>query len=137
MALLGNLPIVNFVNCLLCAWVWLSGILAVYLYRRFATANPSLSTGQGAILGALAGVIGAVIGAVISAVFTSAGMVKFLEALSFQLSYRPILEPYVSMLKSGGFAIISLIIDLILYAIFGAIGGLIATAAIWKTPKVI
>jgi hypothetical protein len=72
---------------------------------------------------------------VLSAIFTSAGMLKTLEALSSQPSYQPYLEPYVRMLKSGGFAIISLIIDLILYAIFGAIGGLIATAAIWKSPK--
>ncbi len=35
MALLGNLPLLNIVNCVLCVWVWLGGGLAVYLYDRF------------------------------------------------------------------------------------------------------
>jgi len=33
---LANLPILNLINCALCIWVWLGGILAVFLYRRFA-----------------------------------------------------------------------------------------------------
>jgi hypothetical protein len=131
MALLGNLPIINFFNCVLCMWVWLSSILAVFLYRRFATADPTLSMGQSAGLGAVSGVIGALIGAGISAIFTSSGMAGGLDALKSQ----PALAPYVDMITSKGFTFISLIIDLVLYSAFGALGGIIATGLIWKKPK--
>ena len=69
---LGNLPVLNFFNCLLCLWVWLGGIFAVYLYNRYErnrtqVVEASATPGQGAGIGALAGVIGAAIGALVYA----------------------------------------------------------------------
>ncbi|MCJ7796332.1 MAG: hypothetical protein MUQ56_06140, partial [Thermoleophilia bacterium] len=32
--LLANVPILNFINCLLCAGFWAGAILAVWLYKR-------------------------------------------------------------------------------------------------------
>ena len=61
-AALSNIPIISLGNCLLCMWVWLGGIFAAWLYKRF---NGSLTTGQGAGVGALAGLIGSLIGMVI------------------------------------------------------------------------
>ena len=134
MALLSNIPVLNFVNCILCGWVWLSGIFAVYLYRRFAAPNLNLSNGQGAAVGALAGVVGAIIGAVIGAIFSAimgAGVSSALTLLQSQPGFENY-APYLNMVMGGGFSLIGLGCNLILYALFGAIGGLIATALIWK-----
>jgi hypothetical protein len=139
-ALLGNIPILNFVNCFLCAWVWGGGILAVFLYQRFEQANPLLSVGQGAGLGAVAGVVGALIGGVVSAIFNAIfGALNITSALSSALSQSsPEVAQYLPMLiGGGGFELVTLCINLFLYAAFGAIGGVIATALIWKKPTTV
>ena len=63
--LLGNLPILNIINCFLCIWVWVGAFLAVMLYRRYEP-GVSLTTGQGAGIGALAGLVGACVGVLIN-----------------------------------------------------------------------
>jgi len=138
-ALLGNIPIINFINCFLCAWVWGGGILAVFFYRRFEQANPLLSVGQGAGLGAVAGVIGALIGGVVSAFFNAIfGAANIASALSSLAQSSPELAQYLPyLIGTGGFWFVTLCINLALYAAFGAIGGVIATALIWKKPAVV
>jgi hypothetical protein len=44
------------------------------------------------------------------------------------------MDTFANMIAGGGFSILSLCVDGVLYAIFGAIGGLIGTALIWKAP---
>jgi hypothetical protein len=135
MALLGQIPIINILNCVLCMWVWGSGILAIFLYRRFEPANPILSIGQGAGVGAVAGVVGAIIGAILSAIFKSAGWGALLSLAKAIAGPSADLDPIANLITTGGFWFISLGIDLVLYAFFGAVGGIIATALIWKKPK--
>ena len=134
MALLGNLPFINFCNCVLCMWVWGSSILAVFLYRQFNSAGPALSVSQGAILGVVTGVIGALIGALVEAVFASSSLAGAFEMMRSQEALRPAVDTYLQMIKGGGYPIVGMLINLILYAGFGAVGGLIATALIWKAP---
>jgi len=135
MAVLSNFPILNLVNCLLCAWVWVSGILAVYLYRRFEAANPALSIGQGLALGAVAGLIGAVIGAIIGAIFGGLGLAAISSAVRNLPGYDPsTMDTFANMIAGGGFSFFALCFNGVLYALFGAIGGLIGTALIWKAP---
>ncbi len=135
MGLLGNLPLLNLVNCLLCAWVWLGGILAVYLYRRFNVAAPGLSMRQAAGLGVASGVVGALCGAVFSIIFEailgSLGVLQSMQALQTQ----PGMPDFVQMLSAPGFHIANVLIDLVLYSLFGAAGGLLSVAVIWKAPK--
>ncbi len=135
MGFLGNFPGLNLLNCFLCLWVWLSGILAVFLYRRFTAAQPDLSMGQAAALGAVSGVVGALIGAVFAAIFNAIlgglGVFKGLESMQSQ----PGTFDFFKLITSPSFPIVSLLIDLVLYALFGAVGGVIAVTAIWKTPK--
>ncbi len=134
MALLSNLPLVNMVNCLLCFWVWTCGILAVYLYRRVSKENPSLTMKQAATLGAVTGVVGAVLGSIVGALFSGgiAATLSILETIpGFSQGVQNI--PY-EYLRSGGFSLFSLVTDLVLYVIFGAIGGILAVSVIWKTP---
>ena len=61
--LVTNLPIVGFVNCLLCAGFWGSALFAVWLYRRL---SGTLTVGEGIRIGALSGLLAGVIGVLLS-----------------------------------------------------------------------
>ena len=132
--LLGNLPVLNLINCALCIWVWLGGILAVLLYRWFQHGKPGLSIGQGAGLGALSGLVGALVGAVVFLV-TSPISISIFNNLARGLRIGGEL-PF----RSGDFwelastAFIFLVFDAVFYPIFGALGGVIA-ASLTKEPR--
>jgi hypothetical protein len=136
MALLGSLPFINFCNCLLCIWVWGSSILAVFLYRRFDSVSPALSVGQGAVLGVVAGVIGALLGFLVEALFASQSLAGAFELMRSQPSLQPFVDGYMQLVKGGGFPILAKLVNLVLYAGFGAVGGILATSLIWKAPQV-
>jgi hypothetical protein len=132
---LGNLPVLNLINCIFCIWVWVGGIVSVYLYQRFQHGGPGLSGAQGAGLGAVAGIIGALVGVVVYALtsFISAPIFESLLSafqvqgdLPFQSS-----GPWGMVVSAFFF----LTVDAILYPIFGAIGGLIAASVFWKQAK--
>lgn len=129
--LLSHIPLVSCVNCLLLGWVWGGGIGAVYLYRQNEH-QPYLTTTQGLVIGAVAGVIGAIIGA-IAGLLLGGLTAAFTQAV---LSYtgRSDVNVLPNLLVGAGFSVLRLILDIFLYAIVGAIGGLIATALIWKAP---
>lgn len=61
--LVSNLPIIGFVNCLLCGGFWGSAIFAVWLYRRLGN-MPSIR--QGVSIGAMSGLIAGVLGFALS-----------------------------------------------------------------------
>ncbi len=131
MGLLSSLPLLACVNCLFFAWVWGGGIAAVALYRRNEN-QPYLSITQGLVIGAAAGIVGGLVGAVASALLGQAatafsGMIRGLAGEGGEG-----LIP--NLLLSGGFSMLGGLIKIILYTILGAVGGLIATTLIWKTP---
>ncbi len=128
-ALLSNLPFINLVNCLLCAWVWLGGILAVYLYQRNEPAATLVKPEQGALVGAIAGIVAAFIGAILGFIF-GAGNAALFQALNNVVDTG---EYGRQLATAGGFSFFGLACNLVLYTAFGAIGGLIG-AAILK-PK--
>ena len=131
--LLGSLPLINFVNCLLCLWVWVGGFFAVYLYRRNTPGGVPLTLAQGTGLGAAAGVIGAFIGLLVylaTGALTMPMMNELARTLEIDLPQQ-----------SGGFGdtliggLIFLVIDLVLYPLFGAIAGLLGANLLWKKPS--
>lgn len=127
---LANLPLLNFLNCILCLWVWLGGIFAVYLYRRFEHGESSLSVGQGAAVGALAGLVGVLVGAVVYAL-TSVITLPMMQSLARTLDVD------LPMQGSDASAIVGSLIffvvaNMVLYPIFGAIGGLLGAGLFWK-----
>jgi hypothetical protein len=129
---LGNLPLLNLINCALCIFVWLGGGLAVYLYRRYEHGPVSLSTGQAAGLGAVAGVIGAAVGAVVY-LATSAITIPMFNAL---IRYLHVQGPLPFRNDVGGVvgpAFFFFCLDLVLYPLFGALGAMIAGSMI-KSP---
>lgn len=125
MGLLGSLPFLNLINCLLCIWVWLGGAMTVSLYRRYEGGTSGPTSSQGAILGAVAGVIGALVGFV---VFSLTGGFTFMilnsigEALGGQGQVTA--HPF-SLAGSLGTPLLLLAIDIVLYPLFGALSGLI------------
>lgn len=125
---LGNLPLLNLINCFLCVWVWLGGAFAVFLYRRLQPAPPRVSTGQGAGLGAFAGLIGAFVGAVVYAATSFISMPIF-------MSVAQMLEiegdlPFASVEPASvlGSTFVFFILDAVLYPLFGMISGMIAAS---------
>jgi len=134
--LFGNLPLLNLINCFLCIFVWIGGILAVFLYRRFQNGGPGLTVGQGAGIGAVSGVIGVLVGMVVYALtsFITAPMIASLMR-AFQIQGN-----MPSFASNLGFTFGSLAfffcLDIILYPIFGALGGLLGAGVFWKEPQV-
>ena len=132
--LLGSLPLLNLVNCLLCIWVWVGGLLAVYVYRRFEGGRSGLSQAQAAGLGALSGLIGAVIGML---VFLVTG---WLSAPLFEGLARALQVEGDLPFGAGGFedslmtALIFLVLDGVLYPIFGVLGALIGVRLFKPQP---
>jgi hypothetical protein len=127
MVVLSNVPILNLINCLLCAGIWLGGMAAVWFYRR--QTGLSVTGGQGAVLGVVAGLIGAVVSSIITAVVGA-------DAIQTAIEADPTGQAGAllgGLVGGGASFFISLIINLIVYPLFGAIGGLIF-AAIAKPP---
>lgn len=132
---LANLPVLNLINCFLCIWVWVGGILAVFLYSRFQRGGPNLTAAQGAGLGALSGLIGAFVGVPVNALTTFistpmfTGIARYLQIegdLPFQEGGLP------SIITSTFFFFI---LDAVGYPLFGAISGFITASLLGKGPQ--
>lgn len=124
--LLGNLPLLNLANCIVCLWVWLGGGLAVLLYRRFQPAGLGLAPGQGAALGALSGVVGAFIGAVVY-YLTASLSTPIMNSLAQALKVAVPFGTQESGSALGGM-LVFLAFDIVLYPVFAALGGLITVS---------
>lgn len=131
----GNLPMLDVFNGILCIWVWLGGILAVFLYHRYQHGASGLSIGQAVFLGAVSGFIGALVGLPINLVTGPLSMSIFAAmARSFQAQGNMPLPKYDTG-STLAFAFGSLFIDLFLYTLFGAMSAMIAASLFWKKPQ--
>ncbi len=130
MGILSNLPLIACLNCLLFGWVWGGGIGAVYLYRHYEKLPP-VSNSQGLVLGAAAGIVGAIVGGIAAAIF--GGLSAAFGALIAN-AIGDVGNTFSNILISTGFHFFDIIRNIFIYGIIGAIGGLIATALIWKAP---
>jgi hypothetical protein len=130
---LGNLPILNLINCGLCVWVWFGGGLSVFLYRRFERGEATLSTLQGAGLGAISGFIGDIVGAMVY-LLTSPISNPIFNSLARYLQWEGDLPFKTSGIGNLiGSAFVFFVIDAVLYPLFGALGGMIG-ASLTKKP---
>jgi hypothetical protein len=133
--LLANLPVLNIINCFLCLWVWVGGILAVFLYRQFQQGGADLTPGQGAGLGAISGLIGAFVGVVVNAAtsFISIPMFERLAAYFQAQGDLPFRTGGLGALVASTFFFFAL--DVVAYPVFGAISGLIGASLLRKPPE--
>jgi len=134
---ISAIPVINIINCFCCAGVIAGGILAVHLYKK--NLGPvEMQYSDGVIIGLMAGASGALISTIIeSAIGQSAGEVvnKLLDAYP---EIPPEVEDILLQIQSTQgdlfFIIIGLIFALIIYSIFGVLGGVIAVS-IFKKNK--
>jgi hypothetical protein len=118
--ILTNVPVINLVNCLLCAGFWAGPLFAVWIYKR---QTGSVTLGQGVAIGALAGVWSGVIGLLLSLV-NLAGIQAVMDSLA-------VLAPEGTDLGESLGAVESTLLNLggVAFEIgIGAVGGLIGGA---------
>jgi hypothetical protein len=133
MLALTKIPLISCLNCLFCVSFWGSGILAVWIYRSITKDQPGLTVGQGALVGLMAGVAAAVLAVIVDAVFSGAGALASLDMLKNVPGMSSGVSDIIRQATAAGGGLIGqLICNLILYPLFGALGGVIATALIWK-----
>jgi hypothetical protein len=122
--ILSNVPLLNFVNCLLCAGFWAGPLLAVWLYKR---QTGQISFGQAVAVGTVAGIWAGVFGLILSLVGMAGAQALF-------NSYARYLPPDANLQADlpGPGSIIFNLIGVVFNIAFGAIGGLIG-GAIFKT----
>ena len=119
--LVTNLPIVGFVNCLLCAGFWGSAIFAVWLYRRL---NGTLTVGESIRVGALSGLLAGLIGVLLS--FTGlTGVQGLLNGLENTLPPGSLGD--IPTIPAWGGTVINLL-GALMEGVFGLIGGWIGGA---------
>ena len=132
MGVLAALPIVN---CCCCIWMLAGGALAVYLRQQ--SLPYQIQVAEGALLGLIAGVVGAVIGTLLSIpieAVTGPLMQSWVERMvSGNPDMPPEFRDVLGRTRTGGAArwIFGFIVALIVYPIFGMLGGLLG-AVIFK-----
>ncbi len=138
-AIIGILGGIPQAQCLCCLWPLLGGGVAVLIVCK-STQYP-VSAGEGALIGLLSGVLGSVVAVLVYAFFMNILMGGFEEQLrttmevlaDADLPLPPEFDEQMASLTSGLIYVSVFIFFLIIYSIFGFLGGLIA-AAIWG-PK--
>ena len=125
--LLTNVPVVNLVNCVVCAGFWLGPLLAVWLYRRQTGA---VTLGQALGVGTLAGVWHGLIGFGLS----FAGLAGFEAVVN---SYAQLVpgEAGIEGTIGGLEAMVMTLLGMVVSIAFGAIGGLIGGVLFKGSPR--
>jgi|ERR1041385_1741257 hypothetical protein len=135
MAVISTVPFLNFINCLCCAGILLGGLLAVFFYKNnFTPDTQPFTSGDCMAVGALAGVVGAAIGTVLSMLFLklfgnimSEIIADLIRNLNVDLPEEVMksLDESMAMATSPFMMIIHFFSNLVLYSLFGMLGGLI------------
>jgi hypothetical protein len=121
--LVSNLPIIGFVNCLLCAGFWGSAIFAVWLYRRL---SGTLTIREGIIIGALTGLCAGLLGFVLGFVgLTGAAGLSNVVGSILPADTAQGMNSTVQALGSIVFNLIGVVFNIIFGTIGGWIGGTI------------
>jgi hypothetical protein len=138
----GVLTAVPFVNCFCCLWVVAGAVLAAYLFSRRSPAP--MTPGDGAVLGILTGIVAALTDSLVSVPFESmnrAFVQKFMDTFSQFVEEMPAgwekwLDQRAGPMSPAWF-LLGLLSSAVIYAAFGALGGLIGASIIGrkKSPR--
>jgi hypothetical protein len=126
---LTNIPLLNLVNCLVCAGFWVGPLFAVWLYKRM---SGTISTKEGIWVGVTAGAIAGVIGFLLSFVGVAGGP-GFINEINRFMSPQDQIDMSGLGGEIGGiiFTLIGVIFDIIV----GAIGGFVGAAIFKNKPQ--
>lgn len=128
---LSALPVIGIANCC-CLWVICGGMLTTYLQQQ-ATPVP-VETASAALSGLIAGAIGGVISSLAGMLmFSLIGGGDSQQAIEQALSNIPNMPPetaeWVRSITAGpSLALVSMIVTVPLYAVFGMLGALLGLA---------
>tara|TARA_Y100000310_G_scaffold345846_1_gene471168 strand:+ start:56334 stop:56930 length:597 start_codon:yes stop_codon:yes gene_type:complete len=129
--ILSAIPGIGSYNIICCMWVIAGGLFSVFYYKKHS--HEQINTGKGAILGLYTGLMAAVIATIISLLivvifgFDTVGLDQAFKDLPIESSIGSVVT---------GFAIIGyvfmFIIYLILFSIFGTLGGILGAVMFGK-----
>jgi hypothetical protein len=128
---LSALPLVNAGNCCCCLWVLVGGALAAYLRQQN---NPyQIDAAEGAIVGLMAGALGGVVCSLLSIPFQMMAGPMQQQWMERVLSSNPDVTPEMRdmverLTRSSGLQLIRAIVSVVVFSIFGLLGGLIGVA---------
>jgi hypothetical protein len=133
--IISAIPVINFINCFCCAGVIIGGILAVHLYNKNLK-GLELTSSDGVTIGLMAGASGALISTIITSMITGGIKQQIDKILEYSAEMPPEVEDALIRIQEMGgemfFVIVGLVFSLIIYSIFGIIGGLIAVSIFKK-----
>ncbi len=129
--LLSAFPLTALANCFCCLWAWAAGAGAVYLARRSGPGQAGGPAALGALAGAYAGLVSSVVEFLWAALAGSLGAAD-IERIRTYLpeDLPPEAARMLERMMESGFTgpaglILSAIMSMILFAIFGALGAVL------------
>jgi hypothetical protein len=135
--LAGILSGIPLINCLCCLWIIGGAMLAAYLLSK--DSKLPLSSGDGAVVGALAGVIAAIVDFFVSIPFQAMSEDIFRNVMERFSEYADEMPPgWENFMEGGGFEasvamnILGLLIAAVVFAILGALGGILGMSMFGK-----
>ena len=127
------LPYIGLVNAFCCALYIAGGVLASYLYLKEQPPGDKAPYGEGAVVGLLAGVFGGIVVAVLTPILTALGYMPGAEVMEMLKGFGvPMPEMDVAAEVTAMALVLGAVQAIILYMIFGTIGGLVGTAIFHK-----
>ena len=139
---IGTLSIIGY--CLCCMWILAGGIVAAYLYKRKLPPEDYLNPGAGALVGFFSGIFGALFFTLMVYLFIAIADLQpggetwenIIETQGHLSSLWNAFFEYIyeKSILSPVFLILSLFSNLIIFSIFGSVGGIMG-AALFGKPK--
>ena len=132
---LSALPIINIGNCCCCMWVLAGGALAVYLRQQ--NHPVVVDAAEGMLMGLLAGAIGGVVCAVLSIplnMLTGPMQAEWMGRILEGNNDMPpeVRETVERFMTGSGFALATGLINIVVFSVFGLLGGLLGVAIFKK-----
>jgi hypothetical protein len=138
-ALAGLLTALPFLSCFCCLWIIGGAMLAAHLLAKRSAV--SLTPGDGAIVGIFAGIVAAVVEAFVSLPFDAMNR-EFVQKFMDQFSqfFEELPEGWESWIDRAGAGtslalfMLGLLMSAVVFAAFGALGGVIGASLFGKKP---
>jgi small basic protein len=146
-AVISAVPFLNFINCLCCAGLLLGGFLAVFFYKsNFTPDTPPYTSGDCMSVGALAGVFGAIAATLLTAAslmmfgnIIGKFVLEFIEGMNLDIPEEAMdaIRRGLEEGFGGGMIVVDFFINLIIYPLFGMLGGLIGYGVFKPKPPAV
>ncbi len=142
LGILSALPLINYFNCVCCAWVILGSVVAARLYVKDALTPVTL--GRGVTLGLLTGIIGTLVTALFAVpllLMASRGGPGILQQMQQALAQIPNVPPETrealdSLMSQGNisavFYVVGFLLTLLVNCLVAMVGGAIGVAIFEK-----